>query len=51
VACPAVQNSSALSHTGHVFQKKKVIELKVCFDFLYKYCLEKFSFKEELSKI
>jgi hypothetical protein len=34
------------------FFEEKVIEFKnTCFDFLYKYCLENFSFKEELSEI
>jgi len=30
---------------------EKIIEQKVCFDFLYKFCLKYFSFIEELSEI
>ena len=35
--------SSTLSHKRRDFRKKKVIENKMCFDFLY-VCLEHFSF-------
>jgi hypothetical protein len=33
------------------FSKTKFIEHKMCFDFLYKFCLKSFSFWEELSEI
>ena len=37
VACPAVQYFSTLLHKSYNFRKKKkVIEHKMCFDFLYK---------------
>jgi hypothetical protein len=36
---------------GTIFEKKKVIEHEMCFDFLYNYCLIHFSFGEELSEI
>jgi hypothetical protein len=35
---------STLSHKRHDFRKKKVIEHKICFDFLYNFCLKRFSF-------
>jgi hypothetical protein len=34
-----------------IFEKKKVTEHKMCFDFLYKFCLKHFSFEEEMSEI
>ena len=53
VACPAVQYISTLSHKRNDFRKKKkkVIEYKMCFDFLYKFCMKHVSFYEELSQI
>jgi len=36
---PSLQYASTLSHKRHDF-RKKVIEQKMCFDFLYKYCLK-----------
>jgi len=47
VACLAVPYFSSISHKRHDLQKRKAIEHKVCFDFLYKQS----SFEEELSKI
>ena len=41
---------SILSHKQQVF-RKQVIEYKMCFDFLYNFCLKHFSFQEELSEI
>jgi hypothetical protein len=43
VACPAVSYFSTLSHKRHVF-REKVIEYKMCFDFLYNFCLKHSSF-------
>jgi len=40
----------ALSHTRHDLTKK-IIENKLCFDFLYNVCRKYFSFQEEMSKI
>jgi len=41
-----------LSHKGMIFREKKVIRHKnVCFDFLRNFCLQHFSFKEDLSEI
>jgi len=34
VACPALQNFPTLPHKRHNYRKKKVIEHKMCFDFL-----------------
>jgi hypothetical protein len=48
---PHLQNFSTLSPKHHDFRKKKVIERKLCFDFLYKLCLKHFSFYEELGEI
>jgi len=42
---------SKLSHKWHDFGGNKVTELKICFDFLYKFCLKLLSFQEELSEI
>ena len=51
VACPALQYFSTLSHIGHDFGKKSVIEHKVFwFDFFYKSCLKHFSFEAELAR-
>jgi hypothetical protein len=42
---------STLSHKGYDFRKKKVVGLKMCFDFLYNCCLIHLQFKEELSEV
>jgi len=39
VACPAVPCISTLSNKWHDFRKVKVIEHKMCFHFLYIFCL------------
>jgi hypothetical protein len=44
VACLALPYFSTLSHKQHNFWKKKIIQYKMCFDFLYNYCLKLFSF-------
>jgi hypothetical protein len=41
----------SLSHKWYNCQKKKLLTAKVCFNFLYTFCLKHFSFKEEFSKI
>ena len=41
---------STLSHKRHDFPKKYT-EREMCFDFLYNFCMEYFSFKEEFSEI
>jgi len=41
VACLAVSNFSPLSHIRHDFWEK-IIEHKMCFDFLYNLCLKYF---------
>ena len=43
VACPAVQYFSTLSHKRRDF-RKIVIEHKMCFYFLYNFCVNHFSF-------
>jgi ribosome biogenesis protein Nip4 len=49
VDCLAVPNFSTLSHKQHAL--KKVIENRMCFDFLYNFCLKQLLFYEELSEI
>ena len=51
--CPAVQHFSTLSHERHDFRikKKSYWSWSLCFEFLYKFCLKYFSFKEELSEM
>jgi len=41
---------STLAHKRHDL-KKKILEHKICFDFLYKVCLKHLSFYEELNEI
>ena len=40
-----------VSHKQHDFLKKKVIERKMCLDFLHGFCVKHFSFQEQLSDI
>jgi hypothetical protein len=40
---PALQFCPTLSHKRHDFREKKVTEHKMCFDFLYNFCLKIFS--------
>jgi hypothetical protein len=51
VTCPALKYFSTLSHKRHNFSKKKVIEHKMCFDFLYNCYWKHFPFEEKLSVI
>ena len=52
VACPALQYFSTFSHKRHDFRKRiSYWTQKVCFEFLYNFCLKHFSFQEELSEI
>jgi hypothetical protein len=44
VACLALTYSSTLSHKRHNFRKNKFNERKLCFAFLYNFCLKHFSF-------
>jgi hypothetical protein len=44
--CLAPQNFFTLSHKRHDFQGGKVIEHKMCFDFLHDFYLKHFSFYE-----
>ena len=48
VSCIALHYFSTLSHkTDTIFEKKKLIAYKMCFDFLYSFCKTHFSFSEE----
>jgi hypothetical protein len=47
LACPAVQYFSALSHKRPDFREKKNIEHKLCFDFLYNFCLKHFPYDQK----
>ena len=51
VACLALPFFSTLSHKRYDFLKKKVIEHKICFNFLYNFRLKYFSFQKEFSEI
>ena len=51
VACPAITNFSTLSQTAQFFKEKSLWTQNVCFDFLYNFCLQHFSFWEEVSEI
>jgi len=44
VACRALQYFSTLPDKQNEFRRKKVIGHKMCFDFLYNFCLKHFSF-------
>jgi hypothetical protein len=50
VACPEL-HFSTLFHKRPNFRKKKLIEHKLCSDFLYNFCPKHFSFYEERSEI
>jgi hypothetical protein len=50
VACPALQYFSTLSYKQHDFREIG-IENKMCFDFLYAFCVKYFSLEEELNEI
>ena len=50
VAWPTMQYFPTLSHKRHDFRKIKVVEHKMCFDFLYNFYLKHFSLQEELSE-
>ena len=39
VGCPVLPYYSTLSHKRYDFRGGEVIEHKMCFDFLYKFCL------------
>jgi hypothetical protein len=47
VTCPVEKYFSTLSHKRHDC-RKKVTEHKMCFNFLYNFCLRHFSFQEEV---
>jgi hypothetical protein len=52
VVCPALKYWSTLSHKRHDFEeKKKLLNIKLCSDLLYKFCPKHYSFQEELSEI
>ena len=51
VACFPLRRFSTLSHKRHVFWGKSYWTKNVCFDFLYNFFSETFSFWEELSEI
>jgi len=42
LACLAVSHFSTLSHKDHDFRKNKIIEYKMCLDFLCNFCLKTF---------
>jgi len=52
VGYPTVQYFPTLSYKQHDFRKKKnFTEYKMCFNFLYNFCLKNFSISEELSEL
>jgi hypothetical protein len=52
VVCPTVLYFSTLSHKRHDFRGKILLNIKCMFlDFLYKFCLQHFSFQDEFCKI
>jgi hypothetical protein len=50
-ACFAVPYFPHYLINGMIFFLERVVECKMCVDFLYNFCLEHFSFKEEFSDI
>jgi hypothetical protein len=52
VACLAPSYFPTLSYKRHGFRKKKkLLNIKTSFDFLYNFCLKRFLFEEEFSEI
>ena len=49
VACLAVPYFPTLFHKRYDFREKMFLNIKVCSDFLYNFCLKHFSFYEEFS--
>jgi hypothetical protein len=47
LACPSVPYFSN-SHKRHDFQKNTLLKIKLCFDFIYNFCLKYFYFYEEM---
>jgi hypothetical protein len=51
VACLPLPHISTLSHKQHNFPgEKKLVNINVCFDFLYDFCLKHFSSKKNSAK-
>jgi hypothetical protein len=50
VACLAVRYFSALSHKRYDFRKKKILNIKLCFDFLCNICLKNFYSNENWAR-
>jgi hypothetical protein len=51
IACSDLPFFPTLSHKGYDFLGENVAEHKMCFDFLYNFCLKPLSFREKLSQI
>ena len=51
VNCPATPYFSTLSQKRNNFRKKKTVEHKMCFDFLYNFCMEHFSLQKEFNEV
>ena len=51
ICCLSGSRIISLSHKGLIFLGGWVTEHKICFDFIHKFCLEHFSFPEELSEM
>ena len=43
-SCLALQYVPTLSQKRHDFRKKTILNIKMCFDFLYKFCMKHVSF-------
>ena len=50
-AHPVLKYFSTYLTKGTIFEKKKVIEHKMCFDFLYNFRLKHFSLYEEMREM